>query len=118
MIHAHITTWVLALILFFISLGLSKSGKRKGQKIVQMILRLVYILIIITGGLLLFNISNITGLYILKAIVGLWVIIMLELIAVKTVKQKKTTGHWILLIITLVLVFYLGFSLPLGTDLF
>ncbi|MEH7524143.1 DUF1516 family protein, partial [Bacillus sp. JJ1503] len=42
MIHAHITTWVLALVLFFVALGLHKSGKARALKVVQMILRLFY----------------------------------------------------------------------------
>lgn len=118
MTHAHITSWVLLLILFFVVQGLSKAGKAKGQKIVHMITRLVYILIILTGGLLLFSISNISILYIIKTLVGLWVISMVEMILVNQNKGKKTTSSWIQLIIALLIVIYLGFSLPLGFDLF
>ncbi len=49
MIHSHVTAWALALILFLVALFLHKSGKAKGFKIVQMILRVFYLLIIGTG---------------------------------------------------------------------
>jgi hypothetical protein len=114
MTHAHITAWFLAIVLFFIALGLHKSGKAKGFRVVQMILRVFYILIIITGVWMLAIISKISMLYVLKSVVGLWVIAMLELILIKTNKQQKTTGLWIQFVIAFLLVLYLGFKLPLG----
>ncbi|MEH7444461.1 YisL family protein [Heyndrickxia sp. MSNUG] len=117
MIHAHMTAWFLALILFFVSIGLHKSGKEKGSKIVHMILRVVYLLILLTGFMLLFSI-NITIMYVLKAAVGLWVISMLEMILIRTKKNEKASILWIQFVVALLLVLYLGLSLPLGTDLF
>ncbi|RSD29337.1 YisL family protein [Mesobacillus subterraneus] len=117
MIHAHMTAWFLALILFFVSLGLHKSGKEKGAKIVHMVLRLFYLLILLTGFMLLFSI-NINMMYVLKAAVGLWVIAMLEMILIRTKKNEKASILWIQFIVALLLVLYLGFSLPLGTYLF
>ncbi|WNS76822.1 YisL family protein [Bacillus sp. DTU_2020_1000418_1_SI_GHA_SEK_038] len=113
MIHAHITTWVLALVLFFVALGLHKSGKARGLKVVQMVLRLFYILIIITGVVILSKI-NISSLYILKSLLGIVVIGMMEMIIVRSVKGKKTTMFWLLFLVTFILVLYLGFvKLPL-----
>jgi hypothetical protein len=117
MIHAHMTAWFLALILFFVSLSLHKSGKEKGSKIVHMILRVVYLLILLTGFMLLSSI-NISIMYVLKAAVGLWVISMLEMILIRTKKNEKASILWIQFVVALLLVLYLGFSLPLGTDLF
>jgi hypothetical protein len=74
LIHGHITGWVLALILFVVALFLLKSGKEKGAKIVKMILRVLYVLIFATGLGLLFTVYKIDVWYILKAVVGLWVI--------------------------------------------
>ncbi len=117
MIHAHMTTWFIALILFFVALGLHKSGKEKGAKIVHMVLRLFYLLILLTGFLLLFSI-NINIMYVLKAAVGLWVISMLEIILIRTKKNEKASVLWIQFIVAVLLVLYLGFSLPLGTNIF
>jgi len=112
------TAWFLAIVLFFVSLGLHKSGKEKGSKIVQMVLRVVYLLILLTGLMLLFSLDSISLTYILKAAVGLWVISLLELILIRTKKNEKASILWIQFIVALLLVLYLGFSLPLGTDLF
>ena len=50
--HAHITAWVIGLILFIVALFLYQSGKQKGFKIAQMSLRLFYLLIIASGVML------------------------------------------------------------------
>jgi hypothetical protein len=118
MVHAHMTTWFLALILFFVAFGLHKSGKEKGFKVLKMILRVLYILILATGLGLIFSLSTISFLYIVKVAVGLWVIAMIEMILGRTAKGAPTKGLWIQFIIALLLVLYLGFSLPLGSDLF
>lgn len=114
MTHAHITTWFVGLILFIVALGLHKSGKTKGFKIVHMILRLFYILILATGTMMLFGMTIIDPMYVVKSIVGLWVLTMLELVLISKAKGKKTMLHWILLIISLILVIYIGLKLPQG----
>ncbi|MBU8877420.1 YisL family protein [Bacillus sp. FJAT-29790] len=114
MIHAHITTWVVALVLFFVAIGLNKSGKAKGLKVVQMILRLFYLLIIGTGVWILSSIHSIDTLYVIKSLVGILVIGMMEMIIVRSVKGKNTAIFWLLFIVSFVLVLYLGFiKLPL-----
>ncbi|MDQ0268787.1 YisL family protein [Cytobacillus purgationiresistens] len=111
MTHAHLSTWIVAFILFFVALMLQKNGK---DKVVHMILRLFYLLIIATGVMMLVSISNIDLMYVLKSIVGLWVISMLEMILVRRKKGKATTILWVQLIVAFLLVLYLGLSLPLG----
>lgn len=111
-VHAHITAWFLALVFFFIAVGLQKSGNEKGAKIVKMILRLFYVLIILTGGMLL----SMWSMHLLKAAVGIWVIGGMEMVLAKVGKDKKATGAWAQLVIALIVVLYLGFSLPIGFD--
>ena len=116
--HLHITAWALAIILLIVVLILRNSKNAKAAKIVHMILRLDYLLILYSGGELLAfsitnNVSNI-GELMIKALAGLWAIIAIELIAVRTGKEK-TTGAWIQLIIAIIITFVLGFwRLPLG----
>jgi peptidoglycan/LPS O-acetylase OafA/YrhL len=113
--HAHITTWVIAIILFFVAVRLHNAGKAKGMKVVQMILRLFYLLIILTGALLFWKHQGINpALYGIKALVGIWVIGMFEMILVRMNKGKSTKMFWIQLIIALIIVLILGFQLPLG----
>lgn len=114
MTHAHITTWVLALILFFVALGLHKTGKTRGAKIVHMIIRLFYIFIIATGGILFSNLAVIPPMYWVKAILGILVIAGFEMVLVFTKKEKPVGPAWILFIISFIVVVYLGFDLPQG----
>jgi len=109
--HLHITSWVLAIILLLVVIMLHKQGKGKVAKIMQMILRLDYLLILYSGGSLLgmlFSGPNVT-LAIIKALAGLWTIAAIEMVAIKTVKDKPAAGMWIQLVIALVLTLVLGF---------
>ncbi|WP_445486614.1 YisL family protein [Niallia sp. 03133] len=114
MTHAHITSWLLALILFVIAYGLHKSGKEKGSKIVHMILRLMYLFVIGTGIWMLYTLGSLPPMYVLKTLVGLWVIVALEMILVRTKKGRQTTILWTQFVVALVLVLYLGMTLPMG----
>lgn len=113
--HAHITTWVIALILFAVALFLHKGGNQKGTKIVHMILRLFYLLIIITGFGLFMNFSSLDpALYGIKFLGGIVVIAMMEMVLVRTVKGKNTGLFWTILIVSFAVTFYLGAKLPLN----
>jgi phosphatidylserine synthase len=118
MTHAHITAWLITLILFVIALNLHKSGKVKGFKILHMIIRVFYLLIILTGGMLLFSLYHISLLYILKAVAGLWIISLFELILIKSAKQEKISILWTQFVVAFLIVLYLGLKLPLGIQLF
>ncbi|ETT87829.1 YisL family protein [Viridibacillus sp. FSL R5-0477] len=112
--HLHITTWVIAIILFLVSAAM-QSGT-KGQKVTHMILRVFYILIIITGGALFakgmdFNMGMLYG---FKFIGGILVIGMMEMVLVRKAKGKPTTMFWILFAVFLLITMFLGFKLPMG----
>jgi uncharacterized membrane protein SirB2 len=119
MTHAHMTAWFLALVLFLVAFFLQKGGKAKGAKIVSMVLRVVYLLILATGIMLLFSPggigSDLTLQYIFKAVVGVWVIGSFEMILAKHAKKQRTTMFWISFVIAFALALYLGFSLPMGS---
>lgn len=117
--HAHITAWVLALVLFFVANSLHKSGKAKAAKIVHMILRVLYILVFATGGMLVHTLFSMQPVeYIAKVLIGLWVIAAMEMVLVRTVKGKATKSLWIQFYVAVVLVILLGLRLPLGFQLF
>ncbi|MCM3595306.1 YisL family protein [Metabacillus idriensis] len=116
--HLHITTWVVALILFFVANSLFKSGKEKPFKIVHMTLRLFYLLIIGSGLQLLLSLASISGEYIGKAILGVYVIAMMEIILVRAKKKKPTRIFWIQFVIVLIVVILLGLRLPIGLKFF
>lgn len=112
MTHAHILTWAVALILFVVVIALQKSGKAKGAKIVSMVLRLFYIMIVATGVILLSKI-NIDAAYTIKGLMGIVVIGLMEMISVRTRKAKSTTVLWVIFAVALAYVMYLGFSLDM-----
>lgn len=117
--HAHITTWVIGLILFVVALGLIKGGNAKGAKIVQMILRLFYLLIIATGVMLFARHQGIDPMmYGLKLLGGIIVIGMMEMILIRIGKGKNTGVFWIIFVISLAVTLFLGLKLPLGWNVF
>lgn len=119
MVHMHITSWALTLILFFVAIALQKSGNAKGQKIVHMILRLFYLITFATGGALVhLMFSQYPVQYILKVIFGILVIGFMEMVLARTKKEKNTTMFWVLLVVALLVTIYLGFSLPMGSSFF
>ncbi|WP_163972007.1 YisL family protein [Oceanobacillus halotolerans] len=112
MTHMHITSWALALILFIIGLVMYKQGNNKPAKIIHMVLRLIYLLILYTGGDLIANYfggSDYMAEAIVKGLAGVWVIAAIEMILVKTKKDKPVKSWWIQLVIALVITLVLGF---------
>lgn len=107
--HLHITTWVIGIILFFVTYSLYKKGNPKA-KMMHMIARVFYILIFLTGGMLITNFAF----YAQKMIVGLLVISFMELVLVRMKKGKSTGVVGTLFILAFLYVLYLGFSLPMG----
>lgn len=119
MAHMHITSWVLAFILLILVVMFYKQGNTKLGKIFHMILRLDYLFILYTGGSLLGNYFSATightGELVIKIIAGLWVIVAMEMVAVKTNKQTNVKGWWIQLFVAAAIAIALGFGrLPLG----
>ncbi|MDT9755381.1 YisL family protein [Heyndrickxia coagulans] len=112
---AHVTTWVIAILLFILALFLHRAGREKAFKTVQMVLRLFYILVIVTGALLFFHNQRLDpALYGLKLLGGILVIGMMEMITLRLAKRKRTGMLWVLLIIFFSAVLYLGLRLPMG----
>lgn len=109
MIHFHVTAWFVTLVLFFVAVYLQKANKQKPVKILQMILRLFYLIVLGTGLHLLGAFYHFQGLALVKGIIGLWVVFCFEFILTRASKGKATKIFWIQLVIALLLVFYFGY---------
>lgn len=113
----HITTWVIALVLFFIA-ALSKK-KLTG---VHMALRAMYILVIITGGSLFLEwrdkITESGMNYDMKVLFGILVIGFMEMVLVRKGKGKPVNLFWILFAVVLLVTLYLGLSMGIGMNFF
>lgn len=118
MIHLHITGWVLAIILLFVVSNYYKQQKGSRGKILHMILRVSYLIILFSGISLFFDYTNKPGELFVKVIAGLWVIVAMEMITVRTNKQLPTKSWWIQFVIAALIAITLGFvRLPLGVQL-
>nr|WP_040227782.1 YisL family protein [Bhargavaea cecembensis] len=115
--HLHIFTWVVGIILFVIAAVMAKGSK--GRKIAHMILRLFYILIIITGAFLFFKWSSSDAmLYGIKFLMGIVTIGLMEMTLIRQNKNKPATVMVVLFIISLLVTMFLGFKLPVGMQFF
>lgn len=113
--HVHITTWVVAIVLFLVAAFMDRESK--GRKILHMILRLFYILIIITGLALFIEWSSSDAMqYGMKFLFGILTIGMMEMVLVRSKKQKPVTLFWILFAVFLLVTMFFGFKLPVGFD--
>lgn len=115
MTHAHLTSLVLSLIFLIIIAVLQNKGKN--IKIWHMVLRATYILVIVTGCILFFAAYSIPVTYYLKALLGIIMIGLFEMVIIRKQKGKKTDIIWVAFSLVLVILFALGFTLPMGFDL-
>ncbi|WP_026905702.1 YisL family protein [Paucisalibacillus globulus] len=111
--HLHVTAWVLAFILFIAAIVLHKQGNEKAAKIVQMILRLDYLLILYSGGDLIMNYlggsSTMTAEAIVKGIAGVGVIAGMEMTLGKIKDGDSAKVGWIVLLVSFIITIVLGF---------
>lgn len=113
--HLHITTWVIALVLFFVAALASKK-----LTAVHMTLRLMYILVIITGMALFLEwrdkIAESGMNYDMKVLFGILVIGFMEMVLVRKGKGKPVNLFWALFGIVLLVTLYLGLSMGIGIN--
>ncbi|PIC89920.1 hypothetical protein CSV71_06355 [Sporosarcina sp. P21c] len=115
--HMHIFTWVVGIVLFLVAASMANGTK--GKKIAHMILRLFYVLIIITGAALFFKHMSIDSMvYGIKFVLGLLTIGFMEMVLVRGSKGKNTGLMWILFVIALLATMFVGFKLPVGFNFF
>ena len=115
MAHLHITSWVLAFILLILVIMLYKQDKMKLGKILHMILRLDYLVILYSGGSLFGDYSSISGELIVKVIAGIWAIVAMEMVTVRMSKNRSINSWGIQLVVVALIAIGLGFGrLPLG----
>ena len=120
MLHTHVTSWILGIVLLFVAYFLYKQGNEKGATISHMILRLLYLVIVFTGGYLLITVylanfaMPLGAEAITKGLAGIWLIAAMEMILVKKSKDQPVTKLWVQFFIALILVLVLGYvRLPL-----
>lgn len=115
LLHSHVSSWIIGIILFVLALVFLKSGKMKGLKITQMILRVFYIIIFLTGVALLLEI-NFAAYATVKALLAFGLIYVMEMILVRgskgTLDAGKAKSFGASFLVLLVAVLYLGYGKP------
>jgi len=122
MVHLHITSWVLAIILA-LYVG---HGYKNGQnvKIAHMILRLLYFVILGTGLYLFIGLdkdampSDIKMLYNIKMTLGIIMLGVFEYFTVSSKKKRKMIVPATVFTVIILALLYIGFRLPLGFHFF
>ena len=113
--HLHITAWAITLILFFVA---ALAGKKLTA--VHMTLRVMYILVIITGLALFLEwrdkIAESGMNYDMKVLFGILVIGFMEMVLVRKSKGKSVNMFWVLFSIVLLITLYLGLSMGIGVN--
>jgi cytochrome bd-type quinol oxidase subunit 2 len=124
MLHLHLTSIVLAIILFLVVYALYKkdsSGDNKLATILHMILRLFYIIVIVSG--LTVYIQNMEGIsnagthmsYGFKVLFGIASVALME-IALVRLKKQSGAANMLTIVAIILIVITIGFGayLPLG----
>ncbi|MEH6936546.1 DUF1516 family protein [Bacillus sp. JJ664] len=122
MVHLHITSWVLAIILA-LYVG---HGYKNGQnvKVAHMILRLLYFVILGTGLYIFIDLpkdnmpSDLKMLYNIKMGLGIIMLGVFEYFTVSSKKKRKMLVPVTIFTILILALLYLGFRLPLGFNFF
>ncbi|SEO50045.1 Protein of unknown function [Amphibacillus marinus] len=120
-IHLHVTSWLLAFILFLIAWPLYVKGKSQTAIILHWIIRISYVIILISGSVLLYRYSQAevwqtySAEVIVKAAAGLWAVVMLEATLHRMKGGKPFKGFTVQLVVMFAITLILGFGrLPWG----
>lgn len=116
--YTHMFSWFILLFLFFFVLIMHKGSKER--KILHMIIRFMYVIVIITGGalyVLMMN-SELWVVYILKVIAGLIFITLVEITVTRANQSKKFQTPFLFSLSMILLMMILGYYLPMGMDMF
>ncbi|UCZ52077.1 YisL family protein [Bacillus shivajii] len=110
-LHTHTLFWFITLILFALTVTFLRVGKAKLSKIMQMTLRLFYVLVLITGIVLIF--IHMSLLAVIKGILAFWLIYVMEMItnrmAKGTLEGNSKWLFWIQFVVAVFVVLYFGY---------
>lgn len=109
--ESHVGGWEVAFVLLIIGYFLYRMGKAKAGKIVHMILRLMIVIILLSGAGLLFAYHASDVFYYVKAILAIAVFGLMEMSMGRAARQQPSLGFFIGAIVLMVLVILLGYRI-------
>jgi len=112
--ESHVGGWEVAFVLLIIGYILYRTGKAKAGKIIHMILRLMIVIILVSGLGLLFGYHASDVYYYVKAILAIVVFGLMEMSMGRASRQQPSLGFFIGAIVVMVLVILLGYRIFSG----
>ncbi|ASJ55353.1 YisL family protein [Brevibacillus formosus] len=109
LIEAHVGSWEVAFVLLIVAYILYRVGKAKAGKIVHMLLRLMMVIILVSGAWMLFVGHATDFYYYVKGIIAVIAFGLMEMSLGKAKRQEGSIGFFIGCIVVLVLVILLGY---------
>lgn len=109
-IDTHVGAWFLAVVLFIIAYILANKQKEKAVNVLSMMIRLFYLVILFTGGIMLYYIGW-SWPHVLKTLLGLATIGFMEVNLTRKIKDEATTTMLILFVISLAATVFYGYYL-------
>lgn len=106
---SHQGSWAFVVVLFIISFILYKANKEKGANIVQMILRLFFVIMLASGILMVIG-YKFPLVFIVKGVLAVLLIGFMEMALGKTKRKENAATPLLLTVIALVVVALMGFG--------
>ncbi|TDM13353.1 YisL family protein [Macrococcus bovicus] len=118
MLHLHILSWILAIILFFAAYQnfSDRQGPSQYFKPLHMVLRVFLLLTLISGGVVFFQTmgGGMAAQYGIKFLLGLVTIGLMEMTLAKKKKKKPSRTFFYLVVLFAILTIGMGIWLPMG----
>ncbi|UFJ39551.1 YisL family protein [Brevibacillus humidisoli] len=109
LIQSHVGAWEVAFVLLIIGYVLYRLDKQKIAKVIQMILRLMYVIIAVSGIWMLLAFRTDDPLYYIKGLLGIATISLAEMAMVRASKQRPSLGFLIGCLVLFVVVILIGY---------
>ncbi|AIG24734.1 YisL family protein [Brevibacillus sp. 7WMA2] len=109
MLASHVGGWEAALVLLILAYVFYRLDKNKIAKILHMILRLMYIIIVVFGAMLLFKFYLSDIRFIIKGLLGVCTIGLMEMALVRADKHKPNFIFFVGSLVLLVIVVLIGY---------
>lgn len=109
LVESHVGAWEVAFVLLIVGYLLYRLRKEKVAKILHMILRLMAVIIVVSGGWMLFQFHAADVLYYVKGLLGIVTIGLMEMALVRGSKGTPSHGFFIGALVLLVIVILIGY---------
>ncbi|WP_413541971.1 YisL family protein [Brevibacillus sp. WF146] len=108
-LEAHVGSWEVAFILLIVGYILFRIGKEKVGNIVHMFLRVMMVIVVVTGAWMLFKFHTGDVLYYVKGVLGLFVFGLMEMALGRARRQEASTGFFVGALALMVVVILIGY---------